>query len=99
MKHLSGSKKVLAVLGAGLLVVVASGTAFARQAREAHDSRPAVEDQHKVKDRHGQPPVPVFTSPLPTPKPTESHEGDDHNGNVNSNDNTNDGHGGNEHHG
>lgn len=94
MKHLSSSKKILAVLGAGWLVAVASGTAFAMQAREAHESRAVVEVQHTVEERHGQMPAPVFTSPLPTPKPADAHENDNRNENENHTGhvNPNDGH-------
>jgi hypothetical protein len=100
MKRLSGSKKILAVLGAGLLLTT-TGTAFAMHSRDGHESHPAAEAQHKVEERHGQPPALVFTSPLPTPEPTDAHEDHDrheneqHNGNVNSNDHEQDDKGGN----
>jgi hypothetical protein len=70
MKRLTNSKKLLAALGAGLLVTAASGTAFAMQTREAHDlrardPRATIEVQQKASERHGQ--APVSASPLPTP--------------------------------
>ena len=37
MKHLTNSRKMMAVLGAGLLVTAASSTAFAMQTREKND--------------------------------------------------------------
>jgi hypothetical protein len=91
MPYLSKSKQVLAVLGAGLLLTTAGGTAFAMQSQAEQEAHPAVEVQPHWEERHGQPPTPVFASPLPTPDPTEAPE--DHGrheqgqpGNVNSHD-------------
>ncbi len=59
MKHLSGMQKFWAVLGAGLLVAAASGSALAMRAAEDHDMR-RIEIQQEKK-------LTTSTSPLPTP--------------------------------